>query len=114
MKGGVVTAVRGADVLRGSPFDADLVLWKPRLNPERAPGAPLAREAMADRDPDRFAFGCELELSAAAGGVSRRHGEVTSTVWQLAQENPSGWFSGSHIGTWSRSDICGQTSSSIN
>jgi hypothetical protein len=33
----------------------------------------LAREAMADGDPNRIALGREIELPAAAGGVARGH-----------------------------------------
>ena len=75
-----ITTLRGADVLRGTALDADLVPRKPRLSAEHAPRPPLAREAMAHRDPDGLALGGEGELSAAARGTLNRHG-----ILRLAQ-----------------------------
>jgi mannose-6-phosphate isomerase-like protein (cupin superfamily) len=43
------------------------------LHPERAPCAPLAGEAVADRDPDRVALDLDRELPARAGRTPRRH-----------------------------------------
>ena len=62
-----------------------------RLHAERAPGALLACEAMADGDADRFALASEVELPAGAGCVARGHrdGERTTRRRPIASVRSS-------------------------
>jgi hypothetical protein len=57
----------GVGVVAG---DRDLPALEPCLHPESAAGAPLAGEAMADRDAARLAVHLKRELSAVAGGFA--------------------------------------------
>jgi hypothetical protein len=65
-----VLFIRDPDVLAVPAGDAHVVRRKPRLDPERAPGPPLAGEAVTHRDPDRLALGHKTELSAATGRLA--------------------------------------------
>src|SRR5205085_12503079 len=53
---------------------------EPRLDPEGAPGPPLAGEAVAQRDTDRVALGCEPKLPTATSGLAGSHSRIVSTV----------------------------------
>ena len=69
-----LAVVGDAHVVARLPGDLDALAREARLVAEGAARAPLAGEAVADRDPDRIALGGEAELAAAAGGLPSRHG----------------------------------------
>src|SRR5581483_10332212 len=66
--------VRAPGVLAGAAADRDPLLRPARLEAEGAAGPPLARDAVADRDPERVALDRHAELAAAAGGLAGLHG----------------------------------------
>jgi hypothetical protein len=55
-------------------LDDDPIIRPPRLCSKSRATAPLAFQAMADRDPDRFSLACCAQGTASAAGRSRRHG----------------------------------------
>ena len=55
-----------ANVLLEVALDPEALAREPRLVPERAARAPLAGEAVADRDPNGIALDGDAELTAAA------------------------------------------------
>jgi hypothetical protein len=65
--------VGDSHVLGRVALDPHLLARPTCLHSERAPGALLAGEAVADRDPDRVALDLYRELPARAGRAPRRH-----------------------------------------
>ena len=95
------------------PSTLDLVAREARLDAEHAPRPPLAREAVADRDPERLALGREGELSTAAGSASwghhRRHGfERGLHLGRVAFGLEVSGEGGRHAGERSTSDATGR------
>lgn len=69
-------AFAGLGVFPALPIDRHRLRRKPRLHPERAARALLAREAMADGDANRFAARQDGEISAAARCLT-----VVAALW---------------------------------
>jgi hypothetical protein len=68
-----VLLVRDPRVVGEPAGHPHLVRLETRLHAKGAPGAALAREAVADRDGERLARDLEAELAAVAGGFSHGH-----------------------------------------
>ena len=70
VEGSRLAVVGDSHVVAVAAGDVNPAGWEPRLDPERAPGPSLAREAVAHRDPDRVALRRHAKLPAATGGVA--------------------------------------------
>src|SRR5882724_5155121 len=75
MEGDGIAAVAEADERRRAAFDAgNLVTGEACLRAEDAARALLTGQTMADGNPDRLTFADEMQVSAAAGSPTGRHG----------------------------------------
>jgi len=66
--------VSDEQIFRAPTFNSHPFGWKPGLGTEHGAGAPLACQAMADRDPDGISLSSNGELPAATGREVIGHG----------------------------------------
>jgi hypothetical protein len=87
---------RRRSVLGRVALDLHLRAGPACLHPERAPCAPLAGEAVADRDPDRVVLDLDRELPARAGSAPRHdrrpggHAGIVAEIAPLTSRDPPG------------------------
>ena len=74
VKGGLAALLTHADVCGGSAADVDGVPGETGLGSEGAACAPLAIQAVADRNAHGCGGDCSRELAAATSGEARGHG----------------------------------------
>src|SRR5436190_6352607 len=81
MERALLPLVRDPHVVGVAPAHFHPLVRVPRLHRERAAGLPLAGQAVAHGDPNRFTLDGHAELTAAAGGFAAdRHGRCNASI----------------------------------